>query len=274
MGKQRQDGGGNPIAAKLVWKMERAVRGRLVHVKNLIAGQAAAEEVRGTVLTKEELADLHPAHAAWVYAQNQVSVMSEQLSLLDEMAPFVDIVSKAEDLHMPGGPPISPLTTSYFTCWAFFDACAGPSNETIGTTILELGAAFGMYPGLFGLIRSMQDSRMGLYTHEGTRGSLVTLREIVTGAEYRAIVPAGYRGQKGEIWYVRVLPPPTPGRPEHVVFTTPYILLRPGLRDWLAYFGRALPGARPGDYERHMKYGPSRTYWNDFVFEAYVNHRT
>jgi hypothetical protein len=23
-----------------------------------------------------------------------------------------------------------------------------------------------------------------------------------------------------------------------------------------------------------MKYGPTRMYWNDFVFEAYVNHRT
>jgi hypothetical protein len=27
------------------------------------------------------------------------------------------------------------------------------------------------------------------------------------------------------------------------------------------------------DYERHMKYGPTGEYWNDFVFEAYVNHR-
>lgn len=23
-----------------------------------------------------------------------------------------------------------------------------------------------------------------------------------------------------------------------------------------------------------MKYGPTRTYWNDFVFEGYVHHRT
>ena len=23
-----------------------------------------------------------------------------------------------------------------------------------------------------------------------------------------------------------------------------------------------------------MKYGPTRTYWNDFVLEGYVNHRT
>jgi hypothetical protein len=46
------------------------------------------------VVAKEGLAGFHPAHAAYVYAQNQVSVMSEQLTALDEMAPFADIVSK------------------------------------------------------------------------------------------------------------------------------------------------------------------------------------
>src|SRR2546429_5175048 len=61
---------------------------------------------------------------------------------------FADIISRAEDLYVPSAPPMSPLTKSYFTCWAFFDACAGPANETIGTTILETGAAFGMHPEL------------------------------------------------------------------------------------------------------------------------------
>jgi len=42
----------------------------------------------------------------------------EQLTVLDEMARFVKIISKAEDEYMPSGPPMSPLTTSFFTCWA------------------------------------------------------------------------------------------------------------------------------------------------------------
>ena len=94
----------------------------------------------------------------------------------------------------------------------------------------------------------------------------------------RAIVPSGYRGKSGELWYVRVLPPPMPGGSEHVVFTMPYILLQPGIRDWQAYFRRTLPDAprqaRPDAYELHMKHGPTRAYWNDFVVEAYVNHRS
>ena len=124
----------------------------------------------------------------------------------------------------------------------------------------------------------MQRSRMGLYVHEGSQGDLVTLREIVTGSACRAIVPAGHRGQVGELWYVRVLPPPAPGIVAHVAFSTPYVLLTPGLAEWQAYFRRTLPEApqraRLDAYERHMKYGPTRTYWHDFVFEGYVNYRT
>ena len=33
---------------------------------------------------------------------------------------------------MPSYPPISPVTTSYFTMWAFFDVLFGQSHETIG----------------------------------------------------------------------------------------------------------------------------------------------
>jgi hypothetical protein len=69
MGKKRQDGGGNPIARRLVAKMERPVRGKVVNIKNVIAGQAAAEELQKTVVTNEGLAGFHPAHAAYVYAQ-------------------------------------------------------------------------------------------------------------------------------------------------------------------------------------------------------------
>lgn len=265
------------ISANLVRKLKGAKRAKLVNLASVLAGRSRAADLQTQVATADELAGHQPAHAAYVYAQNQVSVLSEQLTELREMGPFVDIISKAEDLYVPGGPPMSPLTTSYFTSWAFFDACAGPAKETIGTTVLAVGGAFGMHPELLGVIRSMQESRMGLYLQRGTEGSLVVLEDIVTGHVCRAISPAGYRGQKGELWYVRVLPPPYPGTSEHVLFTTPYIVVRPGPHDWLTYFSRTfaqISGARLEDYEHHMKYGPTREYWNDFVFEAYVNHRT
>ena len=160
-----------PIAKKIVAKMNRYRREKVVDIENVIRGHAMAEELQKTVVSQKELAGFDPAHAAYVYTQNQVSVMSEQLTALKEMAPFADIISKAEDLYMPSAPPMSPLTTSYFT-WAFFDACVGSANETIGTTIPEVGAAFGMNPELLRLIRLMQDSRMGFYIHRGREGDV------------------------------------------------------------------------------------------------------
>jgi hypothetical protein len=72
----------------------------------------------------------------------------------------------------------------------------------------------------------------------------------------RAVVPSGYRGQRGELWYARVLPPPVPGGSEHVVFTTPYVLLKPGIQEWQAYFRRTLPDGpkqvRIEANQRHM----------------------
>ena len=266
---------GGPIAKKIVAKIKQHSRGKIVDMENMVGGYVTAEELRKQIMAQKELSGLDPAFAAYVYPQIQVSLMSEQLTALKEMAPLANIVSNAEDLYMPGGPPMSPLTRSYFACWALFDACAGVANETIGTTILEIGEAFGMNTELLRLIRVMQESRMGLYIHGGRKGRLTVLEDIVTGATCRAIVPSGDCGKRGELWYVRVLPPPVPGGQEYVAFTTPYIMLHPNVTEWRDYFRRTLPDPASVDrYERHMKYGPTRQYWNDSVFEAYVNYRT
>lgn len=59
------------------------------------------------------------------------------------------------------------------------------------------------------------------------------------------------------------------GGTEHVVFTTPYIVVHPDFADWLAYFRRTFPAtAGFGAYDHHMKYGPAREYWNDYVFKG------
>jgi len=266
-----------PIADKLIKKMRSDVGAKVVDLSAVMEGKQSAEALQKTVATREALAKLHPAHAIYVYAQNQTSVMAEQLTLLPEMDRFTRLIDKAEDEYMPSGPPMSPLTPSFFTCWAFFDACVGLGRETLGTTSMALGRAFGMHEELVRVIGLMQDSRMAVYVHEGTDGDGIVLRELVTNRICKSICPSGYGGRAGEMWYARVLPPPLAERHEHVVFTTPYVLLEPGERAWLAYFDRTLPQPSPekraAAYERHMKWGPTRDYWTEFVFEAYVNHR-
>jgi hypothetical protein len=65
-----------------------------------------------------ELNDLNPTHAAYVYAHNMVSELAEHCTAWKEMSPFVEIISRAEDICMPGSPPLSPLTMSFFSCWS------------------------------------------------------------------------------------------------------------------------------------------------------------
>lgn len=266
-----------PIADKLIRKMRSYVGAKVVDLSAVIEGKKNAEELQKTVASRETLADYHPAHALYIYAQNQASVMAEQLTSLPEMDRFTRLIGKAEDEYCPSAPPMSPLTTSFFTCWAFFDACVGLGQETLGTSTMAVGRAFGMHEELMRVIGLMQDSRMAVYVHEGTDGHGIRLREMVTDRVCKAICPSGYDGRAGELWYARVLPPPITGLEEHIVFTTPYVLVEPGEREWLAYFDRTLPEGPPekriAAYEKHMKWGPARDYWTEFVFEAYVNHR-
>src|SRR5437016_5538137 len=107
-----------PIAKRVVAKMKLHWQRKVVNIKNVIRGRAMAEDLQKSVVTQKELSgfDLDLVHAAYVYAQNQVSVMSEQLTALKEMAPFADAISRAENLYVPSAPPMSPLTNSYFTC--------------------------------------------------------------------------------------------------------------------------------------------------------------
>jgi len=267
-----------PIADKLVKKMKRHIREEVVDLNAVLTGRQSAAALQETVASREALADLQPAHAIYVYAQNQVSVMCEQLTALKEMDRFARLLSKGEEEYSPSGPPMSPLTTSFFTCWAFFDASVGLGKETIGTTTMAVGAAFGMHDELVRVIGLMQASRMAVYLHEGMDRDRVVLRELVTNRVCKAICPAGYRGQRGELWYIRVLPPPALGLDDHVVFTTPYRLIETSEREWQSYFQRTLPDApaeaRIAAYEHHMKFGPARDYWTEFVFEAYANHRS
>lgn len=268
---------GRPIADRLIRKMNRSVRDKVVDISAVMSGRENAEALQRTVSSRDDLAGFHPAHAIYVHAHNQTSVMAEQLTALKEMDRFARLIFQAEEEYLPSGPPMSPLTISFFTCWAFFDACVGLAEETIGTTTMAVGSAFGMHEELVRVIGLMQESRMAVYVHEGADRDRIVLRELITGSERKAICPSGYRGRKGELWYARVLPPPVPGLEEHVVLTTPYLLIEPGEREWLAYFHRTLPDAPARDriaaYEHHMKFGPTRRYWSEFVLEAYVNYR-
>ena len=228
----------------------------------------------------DKFADLDPCHGIYMLAENIVSLMAESISGMREAKGFARIVGDAEDEYMPSGPPMSPLTVSYFAMWAFFDVRFGSSRETMGNCILRLAPEFDFPSWLIDATERMQLSRMGFYVHCGSEGEVVLLREVGAQEIVPCAVPAGYTGTAGEIWFVRVLPPPHEMCPRHIVINTPYVIRGWPERAFIDYLERELARMMAGkpprtdDLHGHlMKYGADPNHWNEYIFCAYSGHQ-
>lgn len=223
-----------------------------------------------------------PLHAAYVAAQNFTSFFAEAVSQFPEFDSYCQIVGPAQDEYMPSSPPMSPLTMSYFTTWAFFDVRFGPDGETIGTCLLDVAELLGMDSFMAETIRRFSDSRMGIFEQCGSEGSRFRLRELVTDDEFTCHVSSGYRSKAGELLYVRLCPPLLDLEDYYVAFTTPYVLIEVTKTDWTAYLKKSLLGSADTRKALHefMKFGkaahsqkPDES-WNEFIFQAYHHHQT
>ena len=214
-----------------------------------------------------------PLHAIYIAVQNITSVFAECVSVLPELKSYYKTIGDAEDEYMPDGPPMSPLTRSYFTTWAFFDFQFGGDHETIGTCLCDLGSQLGLHPGMVEAVRQYQDSRMGIYEHRGTTGGQIHLEELVTGKKVSCICTAGYMGKPNELWYVRLCPPLADLAAYHVTATTPYVLTEASREDWTAYINRAMLGLGnqdgPDRLQQLLKHGPWTHHWNEFVLQGF-----
>jgi len=218
---------------------------------------------------------VNPHHAAYASIQNLTSMFAENISVLPELKEYYDIMVKAEDEYMPSGPPMSPLTGSYFTNWAFYDFRFGVDKETVGTCLLDVAEDIDFSADMRGILDIMQISRMGIYEHLGVQSGRVLLQDIMTQEKHLCYVPAGYMGEKGQCWLARILPPINELFDYSILFNTPYILMGESKDDWIAFVKRTLLGADNtiGSYSELMKYGLDIHYWNEYIFQAYHHHQ-
>ena len=151
-----------------------------------------------------------PVHAAYIFVHHITSVFSENVSRLPEMRTYAQEVGSAEEEYMPSGPPMSPLTTSFFSCWAFLDHRIGKTTDTLAGCLIEANDSICMNPDQLEALRRMSQSRMGIYEHKGMEDNHVRLRELITDKEFVCHSGSGYRGKKEELWFVRLLPPLVP----------------------------------------------------------------
>jgi len=276
------------LSEKVLFSVQQLLRKKVINISEWKDAKIRAEDYQKSVISENELSKLDPVHGVYAYGQNKLSVFIEQIAQLPDLSQLTAAYADAEDEYMPSGPPISPLTKSYFTCWGFFDLCAGAKRETFCSITIDLCQFIGVDIGLISIFKKMENSRMGFYVHEGNSGDHVFLRELITNSEIEAIVPSDYSGTQGEIWFARVMPPPfETGQFDYsVVFITPYVVgelqkksrfLRGNEMHWLDYFERNLTKTGCGDkaaaYEFMMKYGFDTNYWNEYIFLSYVTQQ-
>jgi hypothetical protein len=163
----------------------------------------------------------------------------------------------------------------------------GLKKESFGTIIIDICRSLNVDQGLIKIFEYMQNSRMGFYVHEGVSEGFVHLRELITQKQVNVIVPSGYMGNQGEIWFARIMPEPFAelNYGYSVVFTTPYIIsemrnerfVPSSEKNWELFFERNLGKTKidnkNGAYEFFVKFGLNRHYWNEYIFEGYVNHQ-
>lgn len=275
-----------PISLKVLARMKKIIDSKVIDISAWRNALLNAESLESTLISDKQLAELDPLHGVYVYGQNKISIILEQIAELPDLSKLTNAYINAEHTYMPSGPPTSPLTGSYFFCWGIFDLCSGMHKESFGSIIIDLCRYLNVDPGMIKIFESMQNSRMGFYVHEGSSGKYVFLRELISENRVKVIVPSGYAGDPGQIWLARIVPEPFPelNYGYSVIFTTPYIISEMNKGGffyanedkWLSFFERNLAktgvSGKVQAYEYLMKYGLHRHYWNEYIFEGYVNY--
>ena len=215
-------------------------------------------------------------HAIYVNTLNLISLFGEEMSTLPPLHRMNDFFSKWQDVYQPSFPPVSPITTSYFSCWSLLDVTFGADKETASTCFLSLIDRLNLNPVQVEAARNLDQSRMGIYEVLQGKGKFIELRELVTDKRFTAYSSSGYEGIPGHILFVRLVPPLANTLDYFVAMTTPYRLIKQTTHDWLRYFERH--NIQPNTVgvetrlDRHMKYGKNPTYWSEYIFYGYYNY--
>lgn len=267
------------FADKLNKIFDRAIQEKVISLKAMSDAKMAASENIKSLPTIKQLIDdgLDPNHAIYTNTLNLISLFADEVTALPPLHAIHDFISKWHDIYMPGMPPMTPVTNSYFTSWTLLDAAFGVDKETIGACFLSLSKRLFLNPLQAEAARNLEQSRMGIYEVLQTNGQYFELRELITEKKFTAYICSGYTGSAGDLIFLRLLPPLENSVNYYVALTTPYLFLHQIRENWELYFKRhdiiANTVGVQTRLHRHLKYGKNRTYWSEHIFYGYSNHR-
>ena len=127
--KVRNANGRGPIARRVIASARQQMERKVANLAEWREATISAENFQKTVISRNRLAEYDPCHGLYIYGQNQLSVLIEQIVELPQLEKLADAYAEAEEIYMPSGPPMSPLTRSYFSSWGAFDLRTRPALE-------------------------------------------------------------------------------------------------------------------------------------------------
>ncbi|KJU84687.1 SEC-C motif domain protein [Candidatus Magnetobacterium bavaricum] len=212
--------------------------------------------------------------------QNRFYYFCEEVIGFSEFNDWYEKVVKFDDEYTPNYPPISPVTSIHFNSWTYVDLRFEKEQVTIGEVYQEVFTNYGGCKEGLELIDNFNKSSMRIYEiiHRDSVHNFVWVKDIITKEEYKAYCANGYTGNKiGELWLVRLLPPPLNLVDYGVIFTTPYVLINRTKDEWITSLKMEISKTKIEDtkeaYKHLMKHGLNNRYWNEFIVNSYFSHQ-
>jgi hypothetical protein len=256
-------------------KTEKVLR-KVLHQRFTFDGSHADLELLHSIYegTSANAKPGDPSFHAYAAANNVANEFASQALDILELIPFNNQLADLQEEYMPSYPPMSPVTSAFFAGWMVLDARDPYSALTLGELFTHHLQHEGKSECLRKAMVELNNSFCSFYevTDVGVDG--VTLWDIAGKQEIQCWNSSGYPGRRGEVWYVRVVPPCVKGSNRSVTVCTPYVFRDGYRRTWEDFFQRRLAstagvGNSLGDYLKHGKW---LGYWLEFVFQAFSGY--
>jgi len=145
---------------------------------------------------------------------------------------------------------------------------------TVGEVLVHYLRQTGKFDHVQKAMGALNSSFCSFYevTDVGAEG--LTLWDIAGKQRFQCWCSSGYPGRKGEIWYVRVLPPFAQGLTRSVTMSTPYVCTDSFRLIWEEFLQHPLgsEAAPGGSLQDHLKEGKWLGYWLEFIYQAYADY--
>ncbi len=143
--------------------------------------------------------------------------------------------------YMPGYPPISPVTDSYFYSGIYLSYRFGADHESAAEIIQQVFLQWKVESRCLDMLKRLSGTRSGIFETKEVSGSSILVRELVTNREFMLAPSTGYSGRPGELRFSRVAIPAEASGHTFFEVTTPYILVGCHADEWTNYLSGEIP---------------------------------